>query len=229
MRPRNDARRIATFNLCAALATDPRGGSASPAPRRLVLCRHDALKRRRFAGLVSFLLLVVIPACVAAGYLWLLAADRFESEARFVLRMPGRSLIANQVANLLQTSGVTRANDDGYIVREFLESRDAVSWLQKNAGLRQALSGAGLDPLWRFPNVFTSNTEEGLYDHTQRLISASFDTTTGVSTLKIQAFSPADAQKMATSLLDGAEALINRLNERARQDAIGLPRRRWIA
>ena len=180
--------------------------------------RRDA----RFPGLVSLLLLVVAPACLAAGYLWLLAADRFESEARFVLRMPGRSLAANQVANLLQTSGVTRANDDGYIVREFLESRDAVSWLQKNAGLRQALTAAGHDPLWRFPNVFTSNTEEGLYDYTQRLISANFDTTTGVSTLKIQAFSPADAQKMATSLLSGAEALINRLNERARQDAIGL-------
>ena len=130
--------------------------------------------------------------------------------------------MGDQVASLLQSTGVARTNDDGYIVHEYLQSRDAVNWLGKNADLHKALTFAGRDPLWRFPNVFTSNTEEGLYDHTQRLISAEFDTTTGVSTVRVQAFAPMDAQRFTASLLDAANSLINRLNDRARRDAVEL-------
>jgi capsular polysaccharide transport system permease protein len=184
---------------------------------------------RRYRGIrshirlvIAFLIIVVAPACITAAYLWGLAVDRYESEARFVLRMPGRSLIGEQVAALLQSTGVTRSNDDGYIVREFLQSRDAVSLLENDANLRQALAAANRDPLWRFPNLFTSNTAEGLYDHARRLISADFDTTTGVSTLHVQAFAPKDAHRLTAALLDGAEKLTNRLNDRARQDAVAL-------
>jgi capsular polysaccharide transport system permease protein len=188
-----------------------------------------ALKRRRLPeGVVSLLLLMVLPACVAAGYFWLLAADRYESEARFVLRSPGQTMSTPQMSNLLQNSsllqntGVGRANDDGYVVRDYLESRDAMQWLEHHAGLKAAFAVAKSDQVWRFPNPFTSNTEEGLYWHYQRMISASFDNSTGMSTLKMQAFTPVDAQRLSASLLDAAEALVNRLNERARRDAITL-------
>ncbi len=178
------------------------------------------IRRLRAGGLLSFLLLVVVPPLLMAGYFWGLAADRYESEARFVLRTPGLNLADAGVGSLLKTAGITRANDDGYIVREYLESRDAMLWLEKNAALKAAFAVAKHDPIWRFPNLFTPDNQEGLYWHFQRMVSASFDSTTGVSTLDVQAFTPADAQRLATSLLDGAEALVNRLNERARRDAI---------
>ncbi len=181
--------------------------------------------RRRWRlqqGLLSFLLMVVLPACVAAAYLWLFAADRYESEARFVLRMPARPLAGAEMAKMLQTAGVSRASDDGYIVQEYLGSRDAMAWLEKNAGLRPAFAAAKNDPLWRFPNFFTPDNEEGLYWHYQRMMSASFDSSTGVSTLRMEAFAPQDAERLASSLLGAAESLVNRLNERARQDAISL-------
>ena len=78
------------------------------------------------------------------------------------------------------------------------------------------------DPIWGFPNAFTSETEEGLFRHYRRMMSASFDNSTGVSTLKVQGFPPEDAQRIAASLLDAAEALVNRLNDRARRDTIAL-------
>jgi capsular polysaccharide transport system permease protein len=52
------------------------------------------------------------------------------------------------------------------------------------------------------------------------MVSAEFDNTTGINTIKVQAFTPTDARRIAGALLDGTEALVNRLNERARQDAI---------
>jgi len=179
-------------------------------------------RRPWLQGLMPLLLLVVMPACLAAGYLWFLAADRYESEVRFVLRTPGRPLDGTQATSLLQNAGIIRANDDGFVVEEFLRSRDAVDWLSKHSSLRQTFDAGKSDPLWRFPNLLTPDNEEGRYWHFQRLVSASFDTTTGISTLKVQAFSPDDAQRLAISLVEAAESLVNRLSERAQREAIAL-------
>ena len=185
----------------------------------------ESRERRRVwpEGTVSLLLLVVLPTFLAVGYFCFLAADRYESEARFVLRTPGiKALPGTSIANLLPGAGAARANDDGHIVHEFLESRDAPRLLERTADLREAFAPAIRDPFWRFPNLFTSNTEEGLARHFQRFLTTDFNSTTGVSTLKMQAFTPADAQRLAAALLEAAEGLVNRLNERAQRDAIGL-------
>lgn len=182
----------------------------------------SAVSTRPLLRTASFILMVVLPVSVAVGYFWLLAADRYESEAQFILRVPGRAAVGVQMPNLPHGSGATRSNDDGFLVREYLESRDALALLERTAGLRQAYKAATTDPIWRFPNPFSPDTEETLYRHYRRMVSAVFDTTTGVSTLRVQAFSPSDAQRLTAALLDAAEGLVNRLNERARKDAIGL-------
>lgn len=188
------------------------------------------VERPRSRGLVSLALLVVLPTLLATVYFGLLAADRYTSEARFVLRMPGRSLanaamglaLQNNTGGVAGSMGVARSTDDGYLVQDFLESRDALSWAQAHAALRPAWDAASAryDILWRFPNPFEPKGEEGLYRHFQRMVTASYDSTTGVNTLKVQAFSPADAQRIGDSLLAAAEGLVNRLNERARQDTV---------
>lgn len=177
-------------------------------------------RRKKPRGLVSLFVLVALPTLLAAAYFGFFAADRYQSEARFVLRTPGRSLVNAATANMLQSVGVSRSSDDGYIVREFIESRDAMHWLEKNAQLRAAYAEPRWDFVWRFPNFFMSNSAEGLYRQYQRMVSASFDNTTGVNSLKVQAFTSVDATRQAGALLDAAEALVNRLNERARADAV---------
>lgn len=172
-------------------------------------------------GIVSFLILAVLPTCVAMGYFWLVAAPRYESEARFILRSTSQTLAAPQVNSLVQSIGISRANDDGYVVREFLESRDALDILEKRADLRKAISRGGSDLFWRFPGLFASESNEGLYKYFKRIVSASFDSTTGVSTLRVQAFAPEEAYRLSSTLIEAAEELVNRLNNRARRDAVG--------
>ena len=184
--------------------------------------RPATRRTKERSSMLSLLLLVILPACLTAGYFWLLAADRYESEAKFILRTPGRATANASVSNLMQSAGVTRTNDDGYIVREFLESRDAVAFLEKRVQLRQVFGAAWRDPLWGYPALFRSDSDERLFEHYERMMSANFDSTTGVSTLKVQAFAPQDAQRLTTALLEAAEALVNRLNERARRDATAL-------
>jgi capsular polysaccharide transport system permease protein len=188
-----------------------------------------AATRWRARGVVSFVLLVFVSTALTLAYFVFLAADRYQSEARFVLRMPGRAFANAALGNMLQNSGVamsgvTRSGDDGYVAQQFLESRDAMAWAERHAGLKAAYAApvAGRDIFWQFPNLFEPHGEEGLFWHFQRMVSADFDNTTGINTIKVQAFTPADARRIAGSLLEATEALINRLNERARQDAIAL-------
>src|SRR5689334_5230911 len=81
--------------------------------------------RNRRIKFILFALLIVLPTIVAGIYFGLIAANRYESEARFVIRTPG-SAIPNPLTSLVQSSGITRANDDAYAVREYILSRDAM-------------------------------------------------------------------------------------------------------
>lgn len=181
-----------------------------------------ATRARRPRYLLSLFLLAVLPTCLTATYLYGFAADRFESEARFVLRMSGRNASNLVVPTAVQSQGMMRSSDDGYVVQDFLQSRDAMVWLEDHADLRAAIRGAPWDPLWHFPGPFGLETQEALFKYFKRIVSITFDTTTGVSTLTVQAFAPADAQRLANGLLTAAESLVNRMNERARRDAIAI-------
>ncbi len=188
--------------------------------------RTSTNRQRRFVGWWSLLLLVILPVGITTGYFWVLAADRYESETSFVLRVPGRSIPLGMLPNALPatalTGGMARAADDGFIVRDYLESRDAMQWLVEHADLRAAYARAAWDLVWRFPNPLASDTEEGLFKHYQRMVSAKYDSGTGVTVLKVEAFMPQDAQRLATSLLGATEMLVNRLNRRSREDAVAL-------
>lgn len=120
----------------------------------------------------------------------------------------------------MQGSSIIRSADDAYIVHAYMRSRDAVRQLQRNANLLQRLNGPQVDIWWRYPGPFLAHNEERLWRHVQHLVTVEYDQTTGISTLKVQGFTPEDARTVADHLLRDAEALINRLSERAQGDAI---------
>jgi capsular polysaccharide transport system permease protein len=51
------------------------------------------------------------------------------------------------------------------------------------------------------------------------------DNTSGVTALRVKAYRPEDAQKVASALLSYSEQLVNELNDRARRDALDTARR----
>ncbi len=73
--------------------------------------------------------------------------------------------------------------------------------------------------------LFTRDLQEKMFKHYLNFIEIKQDSTTGISKLTVQAFRAEDAVRMATTLLEGAEALINRLNDRARRDAVAAAER----
>src|ERR1700737_3794146 len=85
-----------------------------------VVNSFDAGQKRR---LNLPLVLAGIPVVLAIFYFLVLAADRYESEATFVVRSPSGNAVS-QMANLVQGSGIISSSEDAYIVHEYLQSRD---------------------------------------------------------------------------------------------------------
>lgn len=178
------------------------------------------LPRRRSRGWIRLLLTVVLPTALAAIYLFGLAAPRYVSEARFSINR------ANQIGRLpnsglpIEQGPKGLGEEDAYAVRDFLQSRDAMRLAIEHAGLRNMLSSASFDPLWAFPGLLNGQSDEDLFRYLQRIVSIDYNASSGITTLRVQGFTPESAQRLATVLLEGSEVLINRLNERARGDAV---------
>jgi capsular polysaccharide transport system permease protein len=169
-----------------------------------------------------FMLIVAAPTILAAIYFLLVAAPIYVSEARFVVRPRAQPAGPAALGMVLQSVGVdvSPGQTDAFEVHEYMTSRDAVLDLERRRRLRDILARPEADFLARFPRPFESHSFESLYKNYKRFVTVGYDPTSGVSTLRVEAFRPQDAALIADSLLDGGEAVVNRLNARAAQDAV---------
>ncbi|KAA1180428.1 capsule biosynthesis protein [Rhizobium tropici] len=165
------------------------------------------------------LLIVVIPGLLGGIYYAFISADQYVSETQFVVRSPNRNA-AGLLSGFLQSTGFVRAQDDSYIVTEFIKSRAAVDALVEKDGLKEIFSRPEADVLNRYPLPWREANSEELFQHYLQFINVHTDSGSGVTTLNVRAFQADDAYRLAHALVQHAEELINRLNDRARRDAI---------
>lgn len=188
-----------------------------------VRAKGSALTEQSVKGLLGrywlFLSLVVLPAVFAIAYYGFIAADRYVSETKFVIRAPAAAS-SGGVGMLMRGEASGRVADDTHAVNAFMMSRDAASELARDHGLRDVMSRREGDLFARFPNFHTRNNDEKFFEAYKRFIDVEVNSSTGISTLKISAFRPDDSQRIAEALLNSGESFINRLRERSSRDEI---------
>ncbi|MGE0698338.1 MAG: capsule biosynthesis protein [Hyphomicrobiaceae bacterium] len=167
-------------------------------------------------------LLYVSPTVLALLYFGVIASDRYVSQAQFIIRTASRPVGAAGFGSFLQMAGLGRSQDDVFSVQSFLGSRDAVSLLVEKLPIREYYADAGIDPIARFPSLLYGQTLEELHRYLGWMISTSFSTNTGITTLRVQAFQPEHARLVADTLLALSEQMVNRMNERIHSDAVRL-------
>jgi len=168
---------------------------------------------------ISLIVVVIIPTLIAAAYYLIFATPAYVSETRFVIRQASREQ-PSPLGFALQGVGLSANQTDSFSVHEYMKSRDAAADLQEKTNLRSMLARPGVDSLSRFPRPWESPSADTLHRAMGRFIKVSYDSTTGISTLRVKAFKPDDARRMATVLLDGGEQLVNQLNERSSEGAV---------
>lgn len=169
---------------------------------------------------IVLVLTVIAPTCLAILYYGLIASDVYISESRFVVRSPGSQGQSGIVGQLLQGTGLSRAQDDTYLVHDFILSRDALRELDRRLGIRKIYSSRKVDPINRFPGVYWDESFEELYRYYGKHVDADYDTESSITTLKVHAFTAEDARRINDLLLQMSEGLINAMNERIRQDLV---------
>ena len=144
---------------------------------------------RAYLGNLLFLVMVVLPAIAAIVYFFLVAAPRYQSEVKFVVRSPG-SATTSALASLVSGSSITRSGDDAFIAKEYMLSQDAMRELIRQDKLQAMFDKGGIDLLWRYPLPFRKANTEGLKKHYLKFVNVEYDQSTGISSLGFQAFDP---------------------------------------
>lgn len=163
--------------------------------------------------------LLFLPSLLAGAYYFIIASDRYESEARFVVRSAVKGDVSGSLSFLVQL-GLMKSQDDSYIVQDFMTSRDAIDQLRKRLPLADIFDRSSADFLARYPSVLYGQTRERFYKYFRQMVTVVHVEQSGISTLRVEAFRPEDAQLLATTMLSISEDLINRINQRLQTDAI---------
>lgn len=162
---------------------------------------------------------IAVPTLGIAAYCALWASDIYTSESRFVVRSPERK-VSTGLGALLQGTGFARAQDDSFVVKEFILSRDALQKLQQKIDVKTKFSDRSADIFSRFAGIDPDDSFEALHRYYQNKVSVQTDANSSIVTMTVRAFRAEDARDTNRILLEESESLVNRLNERARQDLI---------
>ena len=173
--------------------------------------RRGASRRR------LLLLCVALPTAVAALYYGLMASDVYVSTAKFMIR--GDQPLANGGLELA-LFGVG-GGEDSLIVREYVLSHGIVERLEEEVGLRRAYAAPAIDPLQR---LSTKASDEDLAAYFEDMVEVQFDPESAVTALRVKAYSPEHAQRIAQAIMAQSEMLVNSLSERVTDDLLSFSR-----
>jgi capsular polysaccharide transport system permease protein len=178
-----------------------------------------ALKKRLSRINRLFLLTVVVPTVLATLYFGLIASDVYVSESRFVVRSPDKQM-GSGLGALLKGAGFSRAQDDSFTVHDYVLSRDALKEINDKLGVGKAFASSQVDLFSRFGGLDFDLSFEALHRYYQKKVEMLQDSASSISTLTVRAYTAQDAVGINQKLLELSEALVNRMNERGRQDLI---------
>lgn len=185
--------------------------------------RPGPVKRRIL--LLSALLVIGLPTIVAALYYVFYASDQYAATGHFVVRHRNENTAALSSLSVLGlgTTG-TSSIPDMMVVNDYMASMQIIKDLAPRIDLRAVYDTPRADSLARLKPARGEDgiSDERLLDYWRRMVTIHFDTSTGLSTLEVRAFSPEDAKAIAEQVFALGEELVNRLATRAQQDALAL-------
>ncbi|PZR00990.1 MAG: capsule biosynthesis protein [Cereibacter sphaeroides] len=171
--------------------------------------------RRRHAGLIaSFVFVVLLPALVSAWYLWAWAADQYASYVGFSVRKQETGSAVEMLGGIAALTGSSTSDTD--ILYEYMSSPRLVAEIDAALDLRAIWSKAD-DPIFAYR---PPGTIEDLLDHWDRKVRVSYDSGTRLIEIRVLAFDPDDATRIAKAILERSSRMINDLSDIAREDTI---------
>jgi capsular polysaccharide transport system permease protein len=226
-KPGAPARRAqAAAQAAAAAKLQPSRPAAFPARARPASASAGALparfRFRHFAVAASFVLAVLAPLAAAIWFLYVRAADQYHSETAFSVRSEeGIGAAAAGILGALTQVGGGSASDTD-ILFDFIRSQEIVEAIDARLDLRAIYNKAA--PRDFFFTLGEDPSIEALHAEWNRMVQVDLESHAGIIHVRANAFTPEDARAIAGAILDESDALINRLSDQARTDAVRFAR-----
>ena len=166
-----------------------------------------------------FWIIVLIPTALSVLYYGVFASDVYVSESQFVVRSPDKPSMSG-LGMLLKSSGFGNAGDEIYAAQNYVVSRDALQALNQRQDFAKTYAASSISALDRYNAWGADASFEDLYKYYKKKVEVEHDSTSSIVTLTVRAYSARDAHRFNERLLEMAEATVNKLNTRGRQDLI---------
>ena len=186
-------------------------------PQRVGLFGRIRQRLMRLGPLFWFV--VLLPTAISVLYYGFIASDVYTSESQFVVRSPERPA-RNGLGVILASAGFSNASEEVRAAQGYIQSRDALRTLEADNLARKAWGSPEVSLFDRFNPLGWSGSFEELYRYYTGKVGIEFDSETGITRLTVRAFTPGDSQVINRRLLEQAEGLVNKLNERGQSDMI---------
>lgn len=164
-------------------------------------------------GPIWFLALLII---FANSIYWLfLASDRYVSEANVVLESPEVSMDSLNMAAMLSNNN---SSSDLLLLRDHILSVDMMLKLENKLGIKKYYSNDEYDFFSRLRNE--NSPVEIFHRYYLSRVSAEVDDYAGVLRIKVQAFTPDMAQRIANSILLYGEKHMNDMGQKLAMEQV---------
>ena len=165
--------------------------------------------------MLSFLLLVLAPLGATGWYLYERAADQYASTVAFSVRREDTTSALDLLGGITALSGSSSSDTD--ILYEFLQSQKLVADMDAALDLRGLWAKPENDPYFAFD---PAGSIEDLVTYWSRMVQIYYDSGSGLIEIRVLAFAPGDATRIADALFAQSSEMINNLSSIAREDSI---------
>ncbi len=159
------------------------------------------LKNRLFLGFF------VVPLCATAFYLYFIASDVYESEAKFIIRQENQAKTPFFDIGLL-TSGTSASMMDSLLLQQLIESMGMLQYLEEHLDIHGHYSDKSYDFIAR---LNSDASREEYFDYYLNRVEIIVDQMSSVADIKVKAFSPEMAQSILNAILKRGDIFANEI------------------
>jgi capsular polysaccharide transport system permease protein len=178
-------------------------------------------RKRPSPYLVSFVLFVVLPSIATALYFAFVASDQYVAETRFAVKAVQFDLdkekTKSDISKLASGSIPSLADQNVYIISNYIQSRTIVDDLSKSLNLREIFRRPEAD-FWA--RLKSGATIEELVGYWRGMVRTYVDGPSAIVTVEAKAFRPDDALELTRAIIAASEKLANEVSTRARNDTM---------
>jgi capsular polysaccharide transport system permease protein len=178
-------------------------------------------RRRRTRTLLVAFLLIVLPTALAAAYYGWFASDRYVSHAQLTVKSSGGNAAGGQLDSMLSGLVSEGSSSESYVVQEYILSASILNTLSNWLNLRDTWKSETID---RWSRLSADASQEDLLSYYRGMVDATFDSEKSVINLSVQGYSRADANALATAIIELSDSLVNEMSSRLRTDALQFAR-----